>query len=132
MIKENQNSASVGISETFQEILTYYNLSQSQFAKRCGWKNSEQLSHVLNERSKPSYATMTSVIKTFPELSGDRFLRESGPLFLSELYLNIHESTPNVQESLSENYWKLIADERLITIERQNKQIEFLQNLLIK
>ena len=132
MTKENQNSLLIGISETFQEILTYYNLSQSQFAKRCGWKNSEQLGHILNERSKPSYATMASVIKTFPELNGDRFLRESGPFFISELCLNIPESTPNAQKSLNENYWKLIADERLITIERQNKQIEFLQSLLTK
>lgn len=129
MLRVNPDSAPIGVPEMFQEILTYCRLNQSQFAKRCGWKNSEQLGYILNDRSKPSYATLHTVIKTFPDLNGDRILRGKGPLLLTEL---CSDTPVIVTENANDSNWKAIADERLKTIEMQNEQITFLKGLLTK
>ena len=129
MLRLNPESAPVGVPEMFQEILTYFRLNQSQFSKRCGWKNSEQLGYILHDSSKPSYATMATIIKTFPELNGDRILRGKGPLLLAEL---CSDTPVIITESFNDSNWKAIADERLKTIEMLSSQIEFLQKMLIK
>lgn len=129
MLRVNPDSAPVEVSAMFQEILTYYRLNQAQFARRCGWRNAEQLGYILNDRSKPSYATLATIIKSFPDLNGDRILRGKGPLLLAEL---CNDTPVVITEKTSDSNWKAIADERLKTIEMQSKQIEFLQNMLIK
>ncbi len=129
MLRVNPDSAPVDVPEMFQEILTYYRLNQAQFAKRCGWKTSEALTHILSDRSKPSYNTMATILKTFPDLNGDRILRGKGPLLLAEL---CNDTPVIVSDKLSDSNWRAIAEERLKTIEMQSSQIEFLQKMLIK
>ena len=126
---------------TFPEVLEnaigWTGLSNAQFSSQAGFAHPDRIYRALKPGGvKLGLDSLEAIIGRFPELNGDRFIRRSGPVLLSELCEEKKLSPTIIQEISSPSsevgHWELIAQERLKTIERQEKEIDFLRKMLDK
>ena len=109
-----------------QDILDYTSMKISTFSHECGFKGGTRIYAVFNEDRQLGLDTYCSIINRFPELNGDRFIRKSGPLLLTDLCKPMPqiEELPQVLSEKSEKteeYYQVI-------IEGKNREIELLKN----
>ena len=111
--------------------------SSAQFAIEAGFYDAGRIYRSLKPGGvKLGLDSLEHILVRFPELNGDRFIRRSGPILLSELCggkqtMKMEQIiTPQANEN--ETHWKILAEERLRTIERQEKEIDFLRKIMDK
>lgn len=128
------------LQKLIQDVLDYTSMSIPKFSDECQFKGSTRIYAVFNEDRALGVDSYSNMLKRFPELNGDRFLRKSGPLLLADLCnknttLSIPQSdiiqSSNVLSN-NEDYYKAIIQGKDNEIMRQEKEIEFLRVLLTK
>jgi len=65
--------------ERINKILSYYNLTSSQFANEIGVQRSA-MSHILSGRNNPSLDFILKILNRFPEISTDWLLMGTGEM----------------------------------------------------
>ena len=127
----------VTFAEVLKDAIGYTGLSDAQFATQAGFAHPDRIYRAQKpEGVKLGLDSLEAILNRFPELNGDRFIRRSGPILLKELC----EGKPTMkmeqiitpQTAENETYWKILAEERLRTIERQEKEIDFLRKIMDK
>jgi len=66
-----------------EKIMETENLSSGIFAGQIGVQNST-LSHILNNRNKPSLDVLKKILQRFPEISSDWLILGQGPMYREE------------------------------------------------
>lgn len=116
------------IHECIEFILENKGMTVYGLSKELGFDKPAKLYTILNRHTKPSYATLVSIINRFENLNGDWLLRGKG-----EPFNKINGSEPkDPSEFLSErnrNLEKQIAD-RNDTIELLRQQILILREMV--
>ncbi|MDD2284448.1 MAG: helix-turn-helix transcriptional regulator [Paludibacter sp.] len=74
-----------------EKIMQIEGLSSGQFAQEIGIQNST-LSHILNERNKPSLDVMKKILNRYPNIHSDWLILGQGSMFRKEL----HSQTPTL------------------------------------
>ncbi len=81
-----------------QKLLEISNKTLGQFSEMIGIKNST-LSHILNDRNKPSLDVLKKILQRFPEISSDWLILGQGPMYRHET--KSHE--PSLFDDFDEN-----------------------------
>lgn len=103
-----------------QKLLEISNKSLGQFSDMIGIKNST-LSHILNDRNKPSLDVLKKILQRLPEISSDWLILGQGPMYRKEikskepsLFDNIDQSSSfSIDNSVSEHV-KLTPQENVV------------------
>ena len=146
----NHPQSKLPLQQIIQDVLDYTSMKIPKFSEECGFKGGTRIYAVFNENRALGVDSYHNILNRFPELNGDRFIRKSGPLLLSDLcddnkslvvkYKNGIE-TKNVETlngSSSDNlfhkeeYYKAIIQSKDNELIRQEKEIDFLRLLLTK
>ena len=69
-------------------VMSHYGLTPKEMAEKCGIQRSG-LSHILNERNKPSIGFITSLTKAFPAINPNWLLHGKASMFTD---VNANES----------------------------------------
>ena len=124
-------------NDVLHQAIEQTGLSSSQFALEAGFFDAGRIYRSLKPGGvKLGLESLEHILIRFPELNGDRFIRRSGPILLKELCEE--KETKRVGQAIApqttenETYWKILAEERLRTIERQEKEIDFLRKIMDK
>lgn len=127
------------LQKIIQDVLNYTSMNISKFSDEVGFNGGTRLYAVFNENKALGVDSYHSILKRFPELNGDRFIRKSGPLLLSEL---CEKNTPKessfinnkgaiAQEDMiiskSEDYYLAIIQGKENEITRLEKQVVFME-----
>ena len=145
----NHPQSKLPIQKIIQDVLDYTSMKVPRFSEECGFKGGTRIYAVFNENRALGLDSYHSIINRFPELNGDRFVRKSGPLLLSDLcdsvltktkddatikteVVETLDSTPVGMITDKEYYYKAIIQGKENEIMRQEKEIDFLRGLLIK
>jgi hypothetical protein len=125
------------VSTLVQECINWSGLSAAQFSTQSGFADATRIYAAVNNNRDLGVTSFNAILRRFPELNGDRFVRKSGPLLLADLcekQINGNINAPVVARVLtkSEEYYQAVItgkDEKIITLE---KEVEFLRGLLTK
>ena len=97
-----------------EKVMLQQSMTAGQFASEIGVQNST-LSHILNDRNKPSLEVLKKILSRFPEISTDWLILGQGSMYRQE----IHSKELTLFDSLDENS-SLSMD--LDSSDGQNKQ----------
>ena len=110
-----------------EKIMEAENLSSGIFAGQIGVQNST-LSHILNNRNKPSLDVLKKILQRFPEISSDWLILGQGPMYREERKSQSPSLFDNIEltSTKTNNY----SSEKLIQNESANesKEIEVLRS----
>ena len=128
----NSHNSEFQVSKLIQDVIDWSGFKPAGFAHECGFQEATRIYAAQNHNRALGVDSYSAIIKRFPQINGDRFIRKSGPLLLEDLCEKqeqkiIQEIKPLVA---SGNDWQIIADERLRTIERLEKQNDMLLKML--
>lgn len=130
-------SEKLPFNEILYQAIESTKLSSAQFAIEVGFFDAGRIYRALKPNGvKLGLDSLETVVNRFPELNADRFIRRSGPVLFEHLCDN--KKTEKIEQTITpllhenETYWKVLAEERLRTIDRQEKEIDFLRKLLDK
>lgn len=70
--------------DRIDKILQMEQLTSAQFAVEIGIQTST-LSHIMNNRNKPSLDVLKKILHKYPQISSDWLILGSGPMFRNEL-----------------------------------------------
>jgi hypothetical protein len=131
----------MAIGDVIMDAVKITKHTPASFARAAGFENTQKMYHIVNGRNEPGLKTLQAILKEFPQLNGDRFIRLTGPILLRELnpelVLNSTGIVSNTEELkkeslVSDSVWKQLAEERSQTIKRQEREIEFLREMIMK
>lgn len=71
----------VDFARKLDAMLTHYNLSRFAFSKKIG-VDPTSITNYMEKGAVPTYRTINSILDTFPEISAEWLLRDSGDMFL--------------------------------------------------
>lgn len=132
----NDSSIKVTFAEVLRDAIGWSGLSDAQFSAQVGFSHPDRIYRTQKpEGVKLGLDSLEAILNRFPQLNGDRFIRRSGPLLLSELCEGKKAVTVTAIEVLNQpdgGLWKTLAEERLRTIERLEKQNDILLKMLDK
>jgi hypothetical protein len=125
------------VSTLVQECLDWSGMRAAQFSQEVGFADATRIYGALNQNRDLGVTSFNAILRRFPLLNGDRFVRKSGPLLLSDLCDNqIHgNSLPPVVAQVttnSEDYFKAIIQGKDNEIELLKKQVAFMEKMLDK
>ena len=132
----NNSSVKVTFTDVLRDIIGWSGYSDNQFSVQVGFSHPDRVYRALKPGGvKLGLDSLEAILNRFPELNGDRFIRRSGPILLSELCKEkqVMKIEQIIKPSLeNENHYRTLSEERLRTIERQEKEIDFLRKLIDK
>jgi len=132
------------LQKIIQDVLDYTSMNISKFSDEVGFNGGTRLYAVFNENKALGVDSYHSILKRFPELNGDRFIRKSGPLLLSELCENNKSTESSIINNIgsmskediliskSEDYYKATIQGKDNEIELLKKQVAFMEKMLDK
>ena len=125
------------VSTLVQECLDWSGMKAAQFSQEVGFADATRIYGALNQNRDLGVTSFNAILRRFPLLNGDRFVRKSGPLLLHDLcdqIVKIKEpvtvSAPVVNSS--DAYYKAIIQGKDNEIARLEKQVAFMEKLLDK
>lgn len=95
-------------------LMKEFNMNSGQFAEEVGIKNST-LSHILNERNKPSYDVLKKILAKFQQISPEWLIMDAGPMFRSLKHSQEPTLFDNLEisASISDNYNKKSSEKKI-------------------
>ena len=82
------------IGERILILMKELNLTGQKFAESIS-VNSSNITHIVNNRNKPSYQIISSIMKAYPDVSPDWLINGNGDIFRSSLnYMYPSDVTP--------------------------------------
>ncbi len=125
------------VSTLVQECLDWSGMKAAQFSQEVGFADATRIYGALNQNRDLGVTSFNAILRRFPLLNGDRFVRKSGPLLLQDLcdqFVKKNEpvlvAAPVVNNS--EDYFKAIIQGKDNEIARLEKQVAFMEKLLDK
>ena len=120
------NQSELTSQKIIQDILDYTSMRISTFSHECGFKDATRIYAIFNEDRNLGVDSYYSIINRFPELNGDRFIRKSGPLLLTDLCKPVTQ-IGEIPQVLSEKFVKTEEYYQAV-IEGKDREIELLKN----
>lgn len=124
------------VSTLVQECLDWSGMKAAQFSQEVGFADATRIYGALNQNRDLGVTSFNAILRRFPLLNGDRFVRKSGPLLLTDLceQVDVKNSPPVVAQvaTNSEEYLKAIIDGKNNEISRLEKQVAFMEKMLDK
>ena len=125
------------VSTLVQECLDWSGLKAAQFSQEVGFADATRIYGALNQNRDLGVTSFNAILRRFPLLNGDRFVRKSGPLLLQDLCDQITKKNEPVSVAApvvtnSEDYYKAIIQGKDNEIELLKKQVAFMEKLLDK
>lgn len=87
----------MSIGKRIDLLVKTLNLTGIKFAESIG-VNSSNITHIVGDRSKPSYSFLLSILETYPEVSSDWLMIGAGEMFKSEINLQNIIEEPMLNE----------------------------------
>lgn len=125
------------VSTLVQECLDWTGMKAAQFSQEVGFADATRIYGALNQNRDLGVTSFNAILRRFPLLNGDRFVRKSGPLLLHDLCDQIIKKKDPVTvvttvTSNSEDYFKAIIQGKDNEIQLLKKQVAFMEKLLDK
>ena len=125
------------VSTLVQECLDWSGMKAAQFSQEVGFADATRIYGALNQNRDLGVTSFNAILRRFPLLNGDRFVRKSGPLLLTDLcekftVVNTQSSVVAQVATNSEEYLKAIIDGKNNEISRLEKQVAFMEKMLDK
>lgn len=124
------------VSTLVQECLDWSGMKAAQFSQEVGFADATRIYGALNQNRDLGITSFNAILKRFPLLNGDRFVRKSGPLLLHDLCFELKQNEPVsifTSASLhSENTYKAIIQGKDNEIELLKNQVAFMEKMLVK
>ena len=125
------------VSTLLQECLDWSGLKAAQFSQEVGFADATRIYGALNQNRDLGVTSFNAILRRFPLLNGDRFVRKSGPLLLQDLCDQFTKKNEPVLivasvANNSEDYYKAIIQGRDNEIVRLEKQVAFMEKMLDK
>jgi transcriptional regulator with XRE-family HTH domain len=111
--------------ERIEQIILEEGISSGQFAAEIGIQSST-LSHLLNDRNKPSLDVMKKILNRYPEISSDWLIMGVGSMFRDTMKPQTHTLFDNLSAntSLSEdNNAKTPKETIVISTPKENEML---------
>jgi hypothetical protein len=127
-IIKHMKDAPLDIHECIEYLMQKKGMTVYGFSKELGFDKPAKLYTILNRRTKPSFDTLTSIVRRFEDVNGNWLLRGTGEPFIKQK----DEASLGQLELLKErnrNMEKQIA-ERDETIELLKQQIMILREVI--
>jgi len=105
-------------------LMREFNLNSAQFAEEVGIKNST-LSHILNDRNKPSLDVLKRILVRFQQISPEWLIMDNGSMFRP--VLNSQQPTLFDSINLNDNKSDIYIDKKQINNELKIQPIETIQ-----
>jgi transcriptional regulator with XRE-family HTH domain len=128
-------------------LMREFNLNSAQFAEEVGIKNST-LSHILNDRNKPSLDVLKKILGRFQQINPEWLILDNGKMFrpilnsqeptlFDSIDLNISKSdiyNDKIQDNSESNKQvkEIIQDKVVSTSEISNQKIENVEKIIEK
>jgi len=128
-------------------LMREFNLNSAQFAEEVGIKNST-LSHILNDRNKPSLDVLKKILGRFQQINPEWLILDNGKMFrpvlnsqeptlFDSLNLNINKSDNYIDKSQvniesDKQIKEIIQDKPITSQENSNPKIENLEKIVEK
>ena len=125
------------VSTLVQECLDWSGMKAAQFSQEVGFADATRIYGALNQNRDLGVTSFNAILRRFPSLNGDRFVRKSGPLLLSDLCekADLKKTPVPVVAQVannSEEYYKAIIEGKNNEISRLEKQVAFMEKMLDK
>lgn len=126
------------VSTLVQECLDWTGMKAAQFSQEVGFADATRIYGALNQNRDLGVTSFNAILRRFPSLNGDRFVRKSGPLLLADLCDQFVKKTEPVTVAApvvipnSEDYYKAIIQGKDNEIELLKKQVAFMEKMLDK
>jgi len=125
------------VSTLVQECLDWSGMKSAQFSQEVGFADATRIYGALNQNRDLGVTSFNAILRRFPLLNGDRFVRKSGPLLLTDLceQVNLKRNPIPVVAQVatnSEEYLKAIIEGKNNEIFRLEKQVAFMEKMLDK
>ncbi len=128
-------------------LMREFNLNSAQFAEEVGIKNST-LSHILNDRNKPSLDVLKKILGRFQQINPEWLILDNGKMFrpilnsqeptlFDSIDLNINKSdiyNDKIQDNSESNKQvkEIIQDKVVSTSEISNQKIDNVEKIIEK
>ena len=125
------------VSTLVQECLDWSGMKAAQFSQEVGFADATRIYGALNQNRDLGVTSFNAILRRFPLLYGDRFVRKSGPLLLQDLCDQFTKKNEPVLivapvATISDDYFKAIIQGKDNEIELLKKQVAFMEKLLDK
>ena len=125
------------VSTLVQECLDWSGMKAAQFSQEVGFADATRIYGALNQNRDLGVTSFNAILRRFPLLNGDRFVRKSGPLVVQDLcdqFTKKNEPVLIVAPVVtnSDDYFKAIIQGKDNEIELLKKQVAFMEKLLDK
>lgn len=118
---------SASLNSKIREIISFYRLSDRQFAIKIG-VNQSVIGSMFQKGTEPSSKVIRNTLINFPEISSDWFLRDSGDMFIgpskeAERINSLLDTITTLQDTINAKTDTITAlNERIKQLENQLKQ----------
>lgn len=91
------------INGRISRIIKHYGLNPTSFARRIGQSNNVSITNIVNNKTKPSYQTLASILAEFKAVSGDWLLTGNGSMLkeTNDIAINNELKCANINERSS-------------------------------
>ena len=125
------------VSTLVQECLDWSGMKAAQFSQEVGFADATRIYGALNQNRDLGVTSFNAILRRFPLLNGDRFVRKSGPLLLQDLCDQFTKKNEPVLivapvATNSDDYFKAIIQGKDNEIARLEKQVAFMEKMLDK
>ena len=125
------------VSTLVQECLDWSGMKAAQFSQEVGFADATRIYGALNQNRDLGVTSFNAILRRFPLLNGDRFVRKSGPLLLQDLCDQFTKKNEPILivapvATNSDDYFKAIIQGKDNEIELLKKQVAFMEKLLDK
>lgn len=112
--------------DRIEKIMQLENISSGQFSLEIGIQNST-LSHILNNRNKPSLDVLKKILHRFPKISSDWLILGQGPMFRNELQSQSLSLFENDEENSYESGTLGLFNDQIFHSSSASKENEMLK-----
>ena len=125
------------VSTLVQECLDWSGMKAAQFSQEVGFADATRIYGALNQNRDLGVTSFNAILRRFPLLNGDRFVRKSGPLLLQDLCDQFTKKNEPILivapvATNSDDYFKAIIQGKDNEIELLKRQVAFMEKLLDK
>lgn len=118
-------------------MFNWTGIKAAQFSQEIGFTDATRICGALNQNHDLGVTSFNAILRRFPLLNGDKFVRKSGPLLLHDLCDQIIKKSEAISvvapvALTSEDYYKAIIQGKDNEIVRLEKQVAFMEKMLDK